>query len=94
MVSLIVASFRSLGDEQFVAVITKGDIFDLTNEVEAIEQELEFLNPAHWYESRRVECLHNRLDEIAQVLAFESRNLALVSSSSGIGSSVAVNSAL
>ena len=80
-------------------MITKGDIFNLNSEVEQIERELEVLDPTHWYESRRIESLQNRLDEISDFLeadlAKPCGNLTLVALSSGTSSSsVATNSLL
>lgn len=81
-------------------VITKGDIFNLNAEVDEIENELSFLDPTHWYESRRVDILENRLDEIFYMLtsdlAMTTTPLTLVSStiSSSSPSSVGINPAL
>jgi len=80
-------------------VITKGDIFNLNSEVDEIERELEFLDPTHWYESRRIEVLNKRLDEIFTFLETDRSKpcgrLTLVPLSSGTNSSsVATNSPL
>jgi hypothetical protein len=50
--------------------MTKGEVHELNLEIDEIEQELDVLDPNHWFESRRISQLDNRLLEIQRLLSF------------------------
>jgi hypothetical protein len=69
----------------FDRAMTKGEVHKLNLEIDEIENALGFLDPTHWYESRQVEALDNRLAEISNLLDSSKSNstgyLKLASSS-------------
>lgn len=79
--------------------MTKGEVHKLNLEIDEIENALGFLNPTHWYESRQIEALDNRLSEIFSILEtgkLSSKQYLKLASSSDISSlsSSPLNSAL
>ena len=69
--------------------MTKGEVHNLNLEIDEIENALAVLDPTHWYESRQIEALDNRLAEISDLLdssvTTSKGNLTLISST-GISS--------
>jgi len=55
--------------------MTKGEVHELNLEIDEIEQELDVLDPNHWFESRRISQLDNRLLEIQRLLSFNSNEV-------------------
>lgn len=48
--------------------MTKRDVYELSLEIDNIENALNILDPTHWYESRQINVLNNRLAEISNLL--------------------------
>lgn len=76
--------------------MTKGEVHKLNLEIDEIERALAILDPTHWYESRQIEALDNRLAEISNLLGsngFSSKSyLSLVPTSISGTSSGSLNS--
>jgi len=57
--------------------MTKGELYILSKEVTEIEKQLDILDPRHWYESKHIAILENRLSEINSVLSRNTKSLYL-----------------